>query len=52
MKKRVFYLKNEKVFIQNFENPNEIITWIYRWNGEIIYSTAMKELTEIFYNDN
>jgi hypothetical protein len=47
--KKIFYLKDEKEFIQSFDSPDEIITWVYRFGTERMFSTALNELIESTY---
>jgi len=30
----------------------ELIKWVYRWNGNVVYSQAMFELIETYYYEN
>ena len=60
MKKHVFYLKDESEFIQDFKEPDELITWSYKWTiitgfepiETRLYSKAFYELIELNYNEN
>jgi hypothetical protein len=47
--KRIFYLTDEKEFIQSFEHPAELIVWVYRWMGKTAYSVALSQLIEQYY---
>lgn len=54
MRKQIYYLKDEEPdFVQAFESVDEVISWTYRiGTDKIMFSTALKELTETFYNPN
>jgi hypothetical protein len=49
MKKQVFYLKDEVEF---YETESDVITWVFRYNGQTAYSKALHELIELNYNEN
>lgn len=47
--KRIFYLQDELTFHESIEDRNQLITWIYRWNGQIMFSQALHDLVEANY---
>jgi hypothetical protein len=49
--KQVFQLSEPK-FYQHFERQDDIIVWIFRWQGKTCYSQALKELIETNYFEN
>lgn len=50
--RQVFYLKDEIQFIESFDSVDDLITWVFRWNGQTAYSKALEELIEKNYNRN
>ena len=47
-----YYLNDELEFIQAFERTDEFIVWVYRRGESVIYSKALREITEKFYCKN
>ena len=50
MKKQVFYLKDEPEFFETIES--DLITFVYRFNGQVMYSVALREMVEKNYFTN
>ena len=50
MKKQVFYLNDSPEFFETIES--DPITFVYRFNGQVMYSVALRELVENNYNPN
>ena len=49
--KKIYYLKPD--YIQAFESVDEIISWTYKTGkDQVIFSTALYELIEKYYNMN
>jgi hypothetical protein len=49
--KKIFYLK-PTTFIQSFDEPDEVICWVYKFGEDRMFSTALNELIETFYFEN
>ena len=50
MNKHIFYLNDNPEFFETVES--DLITWIYKYNGQTSYSVALRELIETNYNLN
>jgi len=50
--KKVYYLKDEPEFYQCVDSTDELIIWVFRFNGLTAYSKALHELIELNYNEN
>lgn len=51
--KKVYYLKDDSIrYYQDFPYLDDLIVWSYEWDGHIIYSTALIEMTNKYYYEN
>jgi len=48
--KQVFYLNDSAEFFETIES--DLITFVYRFNGQVMYSVALRELVEKNYCEN
>lgn len=50
--KLIYTLKENPAFIQSFETTDELIVWLYKWQGKHYPSTALKEIIQKYYHLN
>jgi len=48
--KQIFYLNDNPEFFETIES--DLITFVYRFNGQVMYSVALREMVEKNYCEN